>query len=102
MEMGVDIGSVSAVMMTNVPPSIANYRQRVGRAGRRGQGFSMAMTLAKDTPLERETFRFPVRYLRRELRAPQVKLDLNPSCNATSTRSFWHGGFPTRAGSCSG
>jgi DEAD/DEAH box helicase domain-containing protein len=29
MEMGVDIGSVSSVMMTNVPPSIANYRQRV-------------------------------------------------------------------------
>jgi hypothetical protein len=32
MEMGVDIGSVSSVMMTNLPPSIANYRQRVGRA----------------------------------------------------------------------
>ena len=32
MEMGVDIGSVSAVMMTNVPPSLASYRQRVGRA----------------------------------------------------------------------
>src|SRR3954447_26388542 len=36
MEMGVDIGSVSSVMMTNVPPSIANYRQRVGRAGGSG------------------------------------------------------------------
>ena len=32
MEMGVDIGSVEAVLNTNVPPSIANYRQRVGRA----------------------------------------------------------------------
>jgi len=75
MEMGVDIGSVSAVMMTNVPPSIANYRQRVGRAGRRRQGFASSLTLARDTPLDRETFRSPVDYLKRDLRAPQVKLD---------------------------
>lgn len=75
MEMGVDIGSVSAVLMTNVPPSIANYRQRVGRAGRRRQGFASSLTLARDTPLDRETFREPAKYLGRELRQPQVTLD---------------------------
>jgi DEAD/DEAH box helicase domain-containing protein len=75
MEMGVDIGSVEAVLNTNVPPSIANYRQRVGRAGRRGQNFSSSLTLARDSPLDRETFRDPVGYLRRELRAPRVTLD---------------------------
>lgn len=75
MEMGVDIGSVSAVMMTNVPPSIANYRQRVGRAGRRRQGFAASLTLSRDTPLDRETFRDPAAYLMRQLRAPQVSLD---------------------------
>ena len=75
MEMGVDIGSIEAVLNTNVPPSIANYRQRVGRAGRRGQGFSSSLTFARDTPLERETFRDPVEYLLRKLRAPKVKLD---------------------------
>src|SRR5206468_10320919 len=57
MEMGVDIGSVNGVMMTNVPPSIANYRQRVGRAGRRGQPLSLAFTFAKDRPLDLEAFR---------------------------------------------
>ncbi|GJE10075.1 DEAD/DEAH box helicase [Methylobacterium longum] len=75
MEMGVDIGSVSSVMMTNVPPSIANYRQRVGRAGRRGQGLSTALTYARDTPLDRETFRDPVGYLGRRIEAPKVTLD---------------------------
>ena len=75
MEMGVDIGSVSAVMMTNVPPSIANYRQRIGRAGRRRQGFASSLTLSRDTPLDRETFRDPARYLSRQLRPPQVTLD---------------------------
>jgi hypothetical protein len=75
MEMGVDIGSVSSVMMTNVPPSIANYRQRVGRAGRRRQGFASSLTYTRDTPLERETFRDPVTYLTRTIKAPAVKLD---------------------------
>src|SRR3546814_7812420 len=37
MEMGVDIGTVEAVLNTNVPPEIANYRQRIGRAGRSGR-----------------------------------------------------------------
>ncbi|MGA2491573.1 MAG: DEAD/DEAH box helicase [Roseiarcus sp.] len=75
MEMGVDIGSVSAVMMTNVPPSVANYRQRVGRAGRRGQGFALALTYARATPLDLETFRDPVGYLNRRIEAPKVTLD---------------------------
>lgn len=75
MEMGVDIGSVSAVMMTNVPPSLANYRQRVGRAGRRKQGFASSLTYTRDTPLDRETFRDPAAYLRRQTRAPKVRLD---------------------------
>ncbi|MGD9664066.1 MAG: DEAD/DEAH box helicase [Novosphingobium sp.] len=75
MEMGVDIGSVSAVMMTNVPPSLANYRQRVGRAGRRGQGFASSLTYTRDVPLDREAFHDPVAYLQRETRAPRVRLD---------------------------
>jgi ATP-dependent helicase YprA (DUF1998 family) len=75
MEMGVDIGTVEAVLNTNVPPSIANYRQRVGRAGRRGQSFASSLTYARDTPLDREAFGDPVGYLARALRPPQVKLD---------------------------
>jgi DEAD/DEAH box helicase domain-containing protein len=75
MEMGVDIGSVSAVMMTNVPPSLASYRQRVGRAGRRRQGFASSLTYTRDTPLDREAFRDPTAYLGRPTRAPQVRLD---------------------------
>ncbi|BCW87129.1 ATP-dependent RNA helicase RhlE [Alphaproteobacteria bacterium SO-S41] len=78
MEMGVDIGSVATVMMTNVPPSIASYRQRVGRAGRRGQATALAFTLCKDRPLDRETFRDPAAFLRRAIAAPRVALDSRP------------------------
>jgi DEAD/DEAH box helicase domain-containing protein len=94
MEMGVDIGSVSTVMMTNVPPSIANYRQRVGRAGRRKQATALAFTYCKDTPLEWEAFRAPVRFLSRSVAAPRVSLDSAPlvqrHVNALLLAAFVH------------
>ena len=46
MEAGVDIGSLLAVLMANVPPRRFNYQQRVGRAGRRGDPLSVALTVA--------------------------------------------------------
>lgn len=102
MEMGVDIGSVSTVLMTNVPPSIANYKQRVGRAGRRRQPFSLAFTFCRDRPLDREAFNSPERYLARTLAAPKVALSSRPivqrHVNAYLLRRFMlaRGGNPLK------
>lgn len=75
MEMGVDIGSVSHVMMTNVPPSLASYRQRIGRAGRRRQAVSLGFTFCKNRPLDRAAFSDPIGFLQRTVSAPRVALD---------------------------
>lgn len=43
-EMGVDLGDLNCVFLSNLPPSVANYRQRAGRAGRRAGSASLAVT----------------------------------------------------------
>jgi hypothetical protein len=56
MEMGVDIGGISVVAMNNVPPHPANYLQRAGRAGRRSETRSVALTVCKNNPHDQAVF----------------------------------------------
>ena len=76
MEMGVDIAGVSVVTNTNVPPSPANYRQRVGRAGRRNEPRALALTFCGDRPHDWTAFANPQRaLLDAKIDAPSVRLD---------------------------
>ncbi len=59
MEAGVDIGGLSIVLMGNVPPQRFNYQQRVGRAGRRGDAVSYALTLCRSRTHDEHYFTNP-------------------------------------------
>ena len=60
MEMGVDIGDIDVVLMDTIPPTAANYLQRVGRAGRMGQSKAIAFSLCNNTPVGQHAFDHPM------------------------------------------
>ena len=74
MEAGVDIGSLSAVMMGNVPPQRFNYQQRVGRAGRRGNPLSIALTIAKGNSHDQTHYAETERMVSATPKAPYLEI----------------------------
>ena len=75
MEMGVDIGGLSAVIMNNAPPSFTSYLQRAGRAGRRDEGVAFALTLCPSSPHGEQVFDNPLWPFTSTIHIPQVALD---------------------------
>ncbi|PPC78572.1 DEAD/DEAH box helicase [Pokkaliibacter plantistimulans] len=74
MEMGVDIGGISAVVMNNLPPHPANYLQRAGRAGRRSEARAIAYTLCKADPHNQRAFAQPKWPFVTAIPAPNITL----------------------------
>lgn len=75
MEMGVDIGGISTVVMNNVPPGPANYLQRAGRAGRRSESKSLAFTVCASNPVGLNAFNTPTWALTHKIAPPFISFN---------------------------
>lgn len=75
MEMGVDIGGISEVVMNNVPPKSANYLQRAGRAGRRNESKALALTFCAPNPIGANIWQHPDYPITHLTETPLLKLE---------------------------
>lgn len=74
LEMGIDIGDLSTVVLCSVPPGQAQYQQRIGRAGRR-DGNALSIVVANSRPHDLYFYEDPAEMISTVVDPPAIFLD---------------------------
>ncbi|WP_308294628.1 helicase-related protein [Streptomyces sp. JJ66] len=99
LELGIDIGDLSAVLLASMPPAPANYAQRIGRAGR-STGNSLTVTFVPRGARSHYYLHVPEQMLAGRIIPPDCYLDASEILrrqylaflfDRAADRSLWDG-----------
>lgn len=74
LEMGIDIGDLNEELNVSIPPTVANYLQRVGRVGRKS-GAALVLDFAKGDPHDLFFFEDPMEMMAGKVSTPGCYLN---------------------------
>ena len=83
LEMGIDIGDLSTVILSSIPPAQANYAQRAGRGGRK-DGNAITIAIANARPHDLYFYQDPMEMIAGTVEPPKVFLQ----ASAVLSRQF--------------
>lgn len=86
--MGIDIGDLSTVILSSIPPTQAQYIQRAGRAGRR-DGNSLVLAVANTKEHDTYFYQRPKDMLGGAVNPPHIFLDATAVLDVSSPPTHW-------------